>query len=236
MLIEFDGDKWHVKFQRRIKEEEEWQEYEILARLFGSFLDNNRAALNYLAVELAKLAIVKDPTLATGPWKDRLRPEKIEFPIFNAKPKFFDEGEAKIRRLPKTYRDAIKAEQPFINDDNKGLWDLHILSAEFRHRVIHPIAVLPHKHLFRVLMDDEPVKTTDLRILVGDDPVKHDQEVMEFRTPNISEDRYDDVKPSITISVGFDHPLCRGRDSIAVINRMGNNVGSVIERFVKFFD
>jgi hypothetical protein len=75
-----------------------------------------------------------------------------------------------------------------------------------------------------------------MTIFVGDGPVEHDQEVMEFRVPGIGEERYGDVKPSITISIGLDHPLCRGRDAISVINRIGQNVGALIERFERFFD
>jgi hypothetical protein len=171
-------------------------------------LDNTRASLNYLAVELAKLAIARDPSLVDPavPWKERLHPGAVEFPTFNMKAKFFDVGEDRIRKLPNEYRRAIQAEQPY-NGSNKGLWDLQVLSAEYRHRVIHPVAIIPHRNLFTVVLDNEPVITTDANIHIDDSPIEHNTRIMDFRVVGLPDDRQGDVKPKITISIGLDHPL-----------------------------
>jgi hypothetical protein len=236
MFVQHDDDRWQVTFHRMIEEREEWETYERLARILGSYLDSNRAALNYFAVAMAKRAIAEDPSLVDQslPYMQRLNPDWVEFPIFNKKAKFFDVGEEKIRKLPQKFRSIIQDVQPY-NGGHKGLWDLQVLSAEYRHRVIHPITVIPLKEHFAVVLDGEPVDTANMTVHVGDGPIEDGDRVMDFTAGAVPGDRYEDLKPQVTISIGLDHPLCRGRDCMIVINRINKDVVEVAERIEPLF-
>lgn len=236
MFIEFDGERWHVSFHRVIEKRAEWDQIERFTRVLGVFLDNNRAALNYLAIALGNLAVEQDPSLVDPslPWKERFHPESLEFHIFAKKAKWFSEGANKISKLPKPIRVAINEIQPYLGG-HKGLWGLQVLAAEYRHRVIHPIAVVPHRHLFKVVLDGIPVKTVDMEIFVEDGPIKHGDKVMDFSVTGVPANRYKDLKPQITVSIGLDHSLCRGRDCIGVINRISEDVIGVVDKFETLF-
>src|SRR5437764_831154 len=58
-----NGDRWETHFHRVIDPRKEAETMTELARLFGSYLEHLRAALNYLTYQLALLAIREDPSL-----------------------------------------------------------------------------------------------------------------------------------------------------------------------------
>ncbi len=105
-----------------------------LTRIFGSFLDNLRGALNYLAYQAACRALILDPTLTD------LRPEAVEFPIFRNPA---DYGKTnRIKKLPDTFRRVFEDVQP-SESGYEDLWILHELAREYRHRIVHAVAVFP---------------------------------------------------------------------------------------------
>lgn len=89
-FVDFAGTRWHVSFHRLIAERAEWDHFERFTRLLGVYLDDIRASLNYLAVALGRLAIAVNPTLVDPalPWRQRLHPEALEFPIFAGRAKW----------------------------------------------------------------------------------------------------------------------------------------------------
>ena len=86
--IQPDGGRWKAQHRRLIEPADETIWFEEFARLFGSFLDHSRAALNYLAVQLGYRAIRENPSLASDnlPYQQRLRPQGLEFPLFACRP------------------------------------------------------------------------------------------------------------------------------------------------------
>ena len=236
MHTRFEGKRGYVTFHRIIKERDEWDHFEGLTRLLGSYLDNQRAALNYLAVQLAHRTILKNPAVADQslPWNDQLHPEGIEFPLFNKRAKYLSVGAGKVIKLRDEYKAEIQAVQPY-HGRYKGLWDLQELGVAYRHRIIHPIAVLPHRRLFQVMLDDEPVRKVEMTVYLDDGPIKNRAQVMDFVAPGVPDDQYEDLKPKITVSIGIDDDLCRGRDCVEVINRINRDVVAVVERFERFF-
>jgi hypothetical protein len=235
LYVYFQNDRWHVKFLRLIEERDERRAFADMAELFGSFLDNMRASLNYLAFQLANLAIEKDPSLAypTLPWDDQLHPTAIEFPIFDKPAKYWSKN--KVGELPEEYRVAVKAVQPCFGG-NRDLWDLQELSAEYRHRVIHPVAVVPLSDRFGINLNGRPVEGAEITI-EHEGPLVHDTEVMSFTVPpGTWTEGQGRMQPSVPIQIGLDHPLCVNRNLITIANGITYAVGPMLSDFeVRFF-
>jgi hypothetical protein len=134
--VEFEGNRWQATFRRIIDPAIEQEKLKDLALALGSFLEHSRAALNYAVYQLALLAIRNDPSLNSPelPRKDRLLPDKVEYPIVRSPDQF--RGHNGIRNLPDEYRRVIEAKQPY-NGQHNGLWMLQELAREYRHRVVH---------------------------------------------------------------------------------------------------
>jgi len=234
IFVEIDGDRGRAVFKRTIDESDEWLARERFAQLIGQFLDNHRAALNYLAVELANLAVCENPSLADPNLgrNQQLHPDQIEFPIFAKAAKYREKN--KVGKLPAKVRGAIESVQPCFGGDS-GLWDLQVLSAEFRHRVVHPVAIAPVEQRFGVKLDGGFIDA-DFRVLTTGSPLEHDTEVMRFTIPeSVPPERRNDVEPNIAICASLDHPLCASRDCIDVVNGINRAVAGVMERFEAFF-
>lgn len=131
-------------------------------------------------------------------------------------------------------RNAIDLVQPF-RGRYQGLWDLQVLAAEYRHRVIDPIAVLPRREMFQVLLDGKPVRAEEMEIFTEYSPIKAGDKVMDFSVTGVPEDRYEDVRPQIAILMGLDHRLGQGRDLIGILNRIKSDVIDVVENFTAEF-
>ncbi len=233
VYVSFDAGRYQATFCRMIPEREEWEAFEHFARLIGSWLDHSRAALNYLACNLAELAIREDPSLADEslPFEQRLRPEGLEFPIFEKAAKYKHRNT--VRKLPKKYLDEMEVVQPCFGGD-AALWDLQVLAAEYRHRVIHPVAVMPLTQHFGATFDGEPIDG-ELEICAPTGVLEDGTPLMRFTVRDVPAGRERDVKPVIALSIGLDHHLCAGRDCISVVNAVNRAVISVVQRFEPFF-
>jgi hypothetical protein len=104
--VTFDGRRHRAAFRRLIESSEESRWFDRFAQLLGSFLDNNRAALNYLVYQLALRAVDENPSLlADGPL-----PESVEFPIFSDETAFNKKN--RVKRLPTLGRPPSKTSNP----------------------------------------------------------------------------------------------------------------------------
>ena len=116
-----------------------------------------------------------DPGL---PWKERLRPEEVEFPIFRKKAKYLDRN--KVREFPEPMRVALEDEQPY-NGKNEGLWFLQNSLRSFG-----TASSTPHRFSARrppqVLVDSEPFRRKTSR-LVSTGPLKHEDVILTFTLP-----------------------------------------------------
>jgi len=226
-----EGDRWRVSFHRLIDPSSEIQWFDRISNLLGAFLDGFRASLNYLAYEIALLAIREDPSLVSEslPYRDRLHPEWIEFPIFIKKAKYNDVNP--IRKLPAKYRDAIEAVQPY-DGDFEGLWMLQELAAQYRHRIVHPIAMLPFSDHYGILVNGDLVTDAEIELVPHDGPLKHGDVVMYF---TVDADADANVNPQVAISPGIDNPVCAGRQIIDVLNVIKADVGRVFRRIEPTF-
>ncbi len=206
--VQHQGDRWEATWHRFIEPSVEAEKFTQLARRLGSYLDNIRAALNYATYQLALRALRDDPSLAGD-----LNPESVEYPIF-ANPDDFRQKN-RIKKLPEAYRDAIEAIQPY-DGQYPGLWILHELAREFRHRVVHPTGILPAPDAFHVLVDGKRHSPTDLEV-IPHDRLEHGDVVMRF---TLDVDPSADVYPQVAVAVGIDHVLCRELIGTGVLNQI----------------
>jgi hypothetical protein len=223
--VQHDGPHWEASFRRLIDPALEAEQLGELARALGSFLDHARAALNYTAFQIAHLAIRDNPALDDPalPWKERLHPESVEFPIFECSDLYRKNN--RLRKFPSEYADPIEAMQPY-NGGHDGLWTLHLLAAQFRHHVIHPTVIWPVDSLHRVLVDGAPLPAAALEIT----PRKRLEDgdvVLRFTLPTYL-DPPAQVDPQIVLAIGIDHRACAGLEAMGVLNAMMADVGAVI--------
>ncbi len=223
--VEHEGDRWQATFRRLCDPTVEAEQLDNLARHLGSFLDHGRAVLNYAAYQLALLALREDPSL-NGPdilRKDRLLPEKIEYPIVRCRKQF--RGHNGIRNLPDKYRSAIEAVQPY-NGQNQGLWMLQELAREYRHRVVHAAAIAPVEDLHHVLVNGQLVKTPDMEVIPRE-RLEDGDVILRFSLPNIEPDAR--VYPVVVLAVAIDHPLTRGLPCVRVLNQIRTDAEAALD-------
>jgi hypothetical protein len=216
--VQREGDRWQASWHRFIDADTEAEKFDELSRLLGSFLDHGRAALNYATYQLAHHAIREDPTL-----KGDLIPESVEFPIFDDPERFKKDN--RIKKLPEKYWLAVENVQPY-DGSYPGLWLLHELAREFRHRVVHPMAVLPAESLYHVIVNGELVHPDDLEI-VSHERLEHGDVVMRFTLD--TDDPSPDVHPRVTITIGIDHILCRNLVGVGVLNQIRADTQTAID-------
>jgi hypothetical protein len=230
-----EGPSWSLTFVRLISERAENRAFERFARLIGAFLDNARASLNYLAVALVDHALEMDPSLADlfFPANRTSLKVRIEFPIFVNKEKYQREGLKKVQALPHPFPDLITSSQPF-DDPESGLWLLHELAREFRHRVIHPVAVIPQAEFVDIRWPGTLQPDASYRF-VAPGPWRDGNEVLTLTVAAMPDQLLDDVHPVVSISMGLDHPLCKGRDATGLLNSMMAETVKVAERFEPHF-
>jgi hypothetical protein len=210
--VQRDGNRWQATWHRFIEADVEAEKFKELARLLGSFLDHQRAALNYATYQLALHALRVDPSL-----KGKLIPEKVEFPSFQDREVFGEQN--KVKKLPEKYRRAIESVQPY-DGRYPGLWMLHELAREYRHRVLHPTAIIPADDVPQFLVDGDPVDPpVDLEVIPHERLV-HGDEVMRFSL-DVPPDAK--VHPQLAIKVGIDHPLTRSLIGTSVLNRIAED-------------
>jgi hypothetical protein len=230
--VEHEGDRWQATFRRLCDPAVEQEKLTELARALGSFLDHSRAALNYVVYQLALLAIRENPALNSPdlPSRQRLRPETVEYPIVRKREHFG--GHNGIRNLPDKYRDFIEAKQPYDGEDQR-LWMLNELAREYRHRLVHAIAISPVENLHHVLVNGQIIATPDMEI-IPHEHLKDGDVILRFSLPGIDPDAH--VHPQVVITVGIDHPLGRGIVGTGVLNDISAVVGAVMaEAETEFF-
>jgi hypothetical protein len=216
--VQRQGDRWLASWHRFIDPDEEAAKFEDLARLLGSFLDHGRAALNYAAYQLALKTLQDDEAL-----EGQLRPEAVEFPIFRDPKLFRDKN--RIKKLPEHVRRALEDVQPY-DGRNPGLWMLHSLAGEFRHRVVHPTAILPAETIYHVVVNGQLVEPRDLEI-IEHERLEHGDAVMRFSLD--TDDPNPDVHPRVAITVGVDHPLCRNLVGVNVLNLIRQDAQAALD-------
>lgn len=200
ILIQEHSDRWTAHFIKFIEADAEAKQFGQFARSFGTFLDHIRAALNYLTYQLALLALRQDPAL-----QGKLNPDSVEFPIFDDPDVFRKKN--RVKQLPEQYRRLLEDVQPY-KTGNDGLWLLHELAREYRHRVLHPIFAWSVAEGYGVTVNGQEV--TDLTITCDpQETLKHEDELFSWVMPG-GTDRDSDVDPYAPVPIGLSHPLCRG--------------------------
>ncbi len=200
ILIQEQSDCWTAHFIKFIEKDAEAKQFGEFARSFGTFLDHVRASLNYLTYQLALLALRQNPTL-----QEILNPDSVEFPIFDD-PDIFRKNN-RVKQLPEQYRRLLEDVQPYATGDN-GLWLLHELAREYRHRVLHPIFAWSVAEGYGVTVDGKEI--TDLTVTYNPErPLKHEDELFRWVMP-AGTDRNSHVNPYAPVPIGLSHPLCRG--------------------------
>lgn len=208
--IDLDGGEGTATLCRLIDPAAEAEILDRCSRRIGSYLDNGRAALNYLAYALA---------LIDAPSNPQLRPETVEFPIFD-NPDIFRKHN-RIKQLSAEHRDAIEAVQPY-DGQRPGLWLLHELSRVYRHRLVHAtkLGTLDEQH--SVVVANGTLESTEV---LYSGLVEDETPVLRFRIVAQEDDSH--VHVNVAVSVCIDDALCRGREAMKVINEIGRDVSGV---------
>lgn len=209
--LEPHEDRRKATFERTIDPSSEAEHLAAITKSLGSFLDNTTAALNYLTYQLALLSIREDP-----PLKGVLKPDAVEFPIFDSRKLYRKQG--RIKNLPDKYRVPIEDIQPY-NGGHKGLWMLFELARNWRHRLIHPIAAWAPDQFQGVNAQG----VSEIEIVYRARPLKHGDVVLTFRADDSA-----NVYPDVAIAIGIDHPLCRDRGCAGVLQTIMDEVGPIL--------
>ncbi len=220
--VQPESDRRHVIFRLMVDPATERQRLNPLARLFGTALDHGRATLNYLTYQLAQIALIEDPTL-------QLRPEAVEFPIFNDADSFRINN--RVKKLPDKYRDRLEEVQPY-DGKNQGLWMLHELAREFRHRLIHPMAVFPVGDYHGIFRDPIDGSIGDVDIWYQGGALKDGDKLFSF---TVSDDFQPDMTPPIQIAIGVDHPLCENTTMNDVLQAIMDDIVTVMVGWIADF-
>lgn len=211
------GDRWYWTFRRVASPEDEAEALTTGARVFGTFLDHMRAALNYLVYQVAELSLREDPTL-----QGKLRPASTEFPIFKSGTLFRKQN--RIKQLPEKHLSRFRQVQPYKGGNN-GLWILQELAGQYRHSLIHPVAMHPFGSYEGLFSEVMPRSADDVEIIYTGGLLKDGDDLCSFRAPGpMNPDDY----PKIVIAVGVSHPECEGLTLIDVLNAINAEVIAIL--------
>ena len=213
-----EGDRWYWRFLRIADAETEFNTFVQASRLFGSFLDHMRASLNYLTYQLALLSERERPGFKGNP-----RPDRVEFPIFNCEQVYVDSN-AEVKKLPDEYRLRLEAVQPY-KGGHEGLWMLHQLAREYRHRLVHLLACYPFGEHEGLFSESLPPSANDIEIAYKGGALKHGDELASFTT---STEFDPNMYPRPVISVGLDHPACEGVGVVSVMTAIRVDIFAVL--------
>jgi hypothetical protein len=203
--IEMDGGEGAAVFCRLIDPAAEAEAFDRFSRLLSSYLDNVQAALNYMTYQVA---------LLDAPTCPALKPYRVEFPIFR-EPSLFQKKN-RVEKLSDEHRRLFESVQPY-DGQREGLWLLHELARINRHRMLHPARVHPVGTKSSLFTDTTAILLDMETIYNG--PLEDGREVVRFTAvaPNGMEPK---VRPGVALTVGVDHPLCRGRNCQAILNEI----------------
>ncbi len=204
-----DGGKGAAVFCRFIDPTTEAEVFDRFCRLLSSYLDGVQAALNYMTYQVALLDAPSCPTL---------RPDTVEFPIFREASLF--QKKNRVKKLSDEHRGLFESVQPY-DGQREGLWLLHELARINRHRMLHPARVHAVGTKSSLFTDTTAILLNMASIYNG--PLEDGQEVLRFTAvaPNGMEPK---VRPGVALTVGVDHPLCRGRPCQEILNEIKTDV------------
>jgi hypothetical protein len=149
-------------------------------------------------------------------------PTESSSPIFNDPNKFRDNN--KIKELPDKHRKVIESIQPY-DGRYPGLWLLHELAREYRHRVLHTTGIEPALAAYHVLVNGFPIIPPDLE-RIPHERLKDGDILMRF---TLDVDANASVHPQAAVTVGIDHPLARGLIGQSVINQIRNDTQAALD-------
>jgi hypothetical protein len=207
VFSEFHGNEGTATLRRNIDPAAEAKVLDRCARLIGSYLDNSRAALNYATYILA---------LLDKPAHPELKPESVELPIFNDRALYRKHN--RVKKLSDEHRAAIEAVQPY-DGERPGLWLLHELARSYRHRLIHPttLETIAAEHTVHVTNG-----TLESMEVLYAGVAQYDKPVLCYTVQPTGEGEVHG-HPNVALSVCIDHALCRGLESVGVLNQIARD-------------
>jgi hypothetical protein len=145
--------------------------YETWSLLIGDCVHNMRAALDYIAWELA------------GARHDDRR---TMFPIYDDPAKFKKHGEERIKKLPVAAQELIRGIQPYTSPpvNKHPLWAIETLDASDKHKLLTLTVARPTEADFIIWTpDDDPISLYKVRVsdLAGVVDFKEDAIFAEVR-------------------------------------------------------
>jgi hypothetical protein len=213
--VDIDGDGGQVVVERTVDPAAEAEIFKRFERLLGCYLDNMRAALNYLTYQLA---------LADVPTHPELDPDVVEFPIFTD-PKKSREN-YRIKKLSGENWRLLESVQPYDGKLN-GLRILHELARVHRHRLLHALGMGTVHDNTGITIDGGTL--TELEVL-HDGVFKDETPILRFAFAR--ERPYVQVNAYVTFTICIDHSLCRGRDGSDVLNEITRAAAQVTAKLV----
>ncbi|MDA8359813.1 MAG: hypothetical protein M0Z95_26735 [Actinomycetota bacterium] len=216
--VQMDGGKGAVVFCRVVDPATEAEVFDRLSRLFSSYLDSLRAALNYVTYQVA---------LLDAPTSPGLKPDTVEFPIFRD-PRLFSKKN-RIKQFPDEHRALFESVQPY-DGEREGLWLLHELARIGRHRLVHPACVFPFPREHSLFTDTTSI-LLDMEI-IDTGPLEDGQELVRFMAaaPNGADPK---VSSQLAVTIGIDHPLCHGSSLVTVLRAIGVDVEAAVRAVVE---
>ena len=211
--IQMKGGEGAAVFRRHIDPATEAEAFDRFSRLFSSYLDDARAALDYMTYQVA---------LLDAPTCPGLKPETVEFPIFRDRDLFRQQN--RVKKLSDEHRSLFESVQPY-DGQREGLWLLYELARINRHRLIHPVRVSTFDAA-QSLFTDTTTMLLDMEIIYSS-PLEDGQEIIRFTAvaPNDMEPK---VRSGAAVTVGVDHALCRGRSCVAILNEINVQVEAAL--------
>jgi hypothetical protein len=186
--------------------------------LTGEVLFQLRSALDNLAWQLALLS-------------GQAPSEYTEFPIFSSRAAYVKKKKRKIGSMPVEAQAIVDEVQPYHANrpEDEALWVLHRLTNEDKHRLPHLAAVVPNG----IFVDR---RGRDLRVsLLCGGPIPNQAEF--GRVQFLSRDEPDmSAEVDILFDLAFPHEsVARGRTVRNELERCGQRVDAIVNRFLPFF-
>ncbi len=213
--VALDRDSGTVVATRTADADAEAEVLDECARLFGTYLDHTRAALNYLAYQIALTDDDADPSL---------NPLAVEFPIFNDSDLYRKAN--RVKKLSERNRLLFESLQPYQGGFD-GLWILHELAQAHRHQILHVLGMAAINLDGSISVDGGSLtrfEVLDVGMLEGE------ASLIEFGF--VRHESYVEIGTEVTFTIGIDHPLCVGRDAGTITNEITSSVARAIAGLV----
>ncbi|MEX0801312.1 MAG: hypothetical protein WD379_08855 [Dehalococcoidia bacterium] len=196
--------------------------------LIGETLYHQRAALDYMACDLAR-------------YNEQVVDDHVEFPIFLERDKFRNPVtgnltgavEKRIRLLRPDHQAVIEDEQPFQGrhgrPEDDPLWLLYRLSNFDRHQFIHLTSVITNASFHNFTPSEAAARFEQVSVTYG--TFESQAEVARFRIlPGPELDVY--AQSDVRFDVAFyDKGLGAGRPVLQTLGGIGVRVAEIMQRF-----